>query len=320
MEISTHVDAVWSAFCGSLPEDLQNEAGQLARRVGLVPIPDVPWSNIFKNEVTLGAPALLARAMPSVSHEHLMCSVTAHMLAIVNAFAIDRMLDRQAKSSADLSRLLDHVRTRRDRAMLELTCQETSPYLDVECSSLAAIHTERILLEHCRSLTFEDYAQLSLGKQAVAFPASLALASASGWDDRQVSAVKHALEGIVLGLQYHDDVVDWEDDWRDGRAWAVCLCRGVAGADCVSPHAAGHPELVRQQVHQSGVLVTMLNMSRRSFRRAAGLAAVLGANRLATWAREQERNMAKLAARETESAGYVVREHQLFNWAMEVLG
>jgi len=315
-----HVDAIWDAFCGTLPLDLQSEARGLASRVGLVPIPGVPWSNIFKNEVTLAAPALFARAMPQVSHENLVRAVTAHMLAIVNAFATDRMLDGQAKSSPNLPRLLEHVRASRDRAMLDLSGMENSPYLDAENSSLAAIHTERIVLEHCQGLSFDDYTQLSRGKQAVAFPASLALAAASGWDDRQVLAVERLLEGIVLGLQYHDDVVDWEDDWKAGRAWAVCLCRSVIGEDYVPPRKLGHPELIRKHVHQSGVLVTMLNMARRCFRHAAGLSAVLGVARLGTWAREQERNMAKLAAREADSAGYVVREHQLFNWAMEVLG
>ena len=204
--------------------------------------------------------------------------------------------------------------------MMDLTGLRPSPYEQAERTALASIHTERILLEHCRSLSFDDYAQLSRGKQAVAFPASLALAAASGWEDRQVIAVERVLEGIVLGLQYHDDVVDWEDDWKKGRSWAVCLCRNVLGEGYVPPQEVGRPEEVRQQVHQSGVLHTMLNMARRSYRQAAGLSSVLGVTRLASWAREQERAMAKLAAHEADSAGYVVREHLLFNWAMEVLG
>ena len=102
-----HVDAIWDAFCGTLPEDLRAEAQSLASRVGLVPMAGIPWSNVFKNEVTLAAPALFARAMPSVSHENLVRAVTAHMLAIVDAFATDRMLDGQAEAGAELPRLLE---------------------------------------------------------------------------------------------------------------------------------------------------------------------------------------------------------------------
>ena len=320
MDFSSNVDAIWTAFCGTLPPDLQPEARALARGVGLVPLADVPWSNIFKNEVTLAAPALFATAMAQATPQMVVAATTAHMLAVIDAFATDRMLDRQATDSPRMSRLLEHVRAERDRAMRELTGRAASPYREAEYSAVCAINTERILLEHALSLSFSDYYQLSFAKQAVAFPASLALARVAGWDSRRERAIERVLGGIVLGLQFHDDVVDWEDDWKKGGSWAVSLSRGLGIRDIAFHGGKPDMESVRRQVHRSGVLATMMTLARWRYRKAARLAAMLGADRRSRWAREQELSAVELAKHESNSAGYVVRAHQLSSWAMEVLG
>ena len=154
----------------------------------------------------------------------------------------------------------------------------------------------------------------------MAFPASLALARAAGWSSRHQRAVQHVLRGIVLGLQFHDDVVDWEDDWRNGGAWAVSLSRGRGLLDMAASGERADMEWLRRQVHASGVLATMINLARLRYREAHRIAAMLGADSLSTWACEQEATAAELTARESNSAGYVVRAHQLSSWAMEVFG
>jgi len=317
MDFSNNVDAIWTTFCSTLPLDLQREARTLALGMGLVPLPDIPWSRIFKNEVTLGAPALFATAMPQATRQMAATATTAHMLAVIDAFATDRMLDRQAEGSPQMLRLLEHIRAERDRAICELAGKDASPYQDAEYIAICAINTERLLLQRGMALSFSDYSNLSLAKQAVAFPASLALARAAGCDSRCERAIEGVLRGIVLGLQFHDDVVDWEDDWKKDGAWAVSLSRGQGSAPL-----DGKPDLesLRRQVHQSGVLATMMTMARRRYREANRLAAMLGACWLSDWAREQETIVAELAEKESKSAGYVVRAHQLSNWAMEVLG
>jgi hypothetical protein len=320
MQLSVTVDSIWNAFCDTLPPDLRPAAEALAMRVSLVPVPGVPWSEVFKNEVTLAAPALFVAAMPRATHAMVVRAVTAHMLAVVDAFATDRMLDGQAESSPELLRLLGCVRACRDRAMRDLAGRTRSPYRDAETAALAAINTERILLEHGLPLAFSDYTQLSLAKQAVAFPASMALAGCAGWDGRRILAVKRVLEGIVLGLQFHDDVVDWEDDWRHGRSWAVSLSRRHSARAGLPAGPPPSLELVRRQVHESGVLATMMDMARRRYREAARLAVALGVPRLARWALEQEVTMTQLALHEAQNAGYVVRERQLSQWALAVLG
>jgi hypothetical protein len=165
-----------------------------------------------------------------------------------------------------------------------------------------------------------DYSRLSIAKQAVAFPASLALARAAGWGARRQRAVSHVLRGIVLGLQFHDDVVDWEGDCQSGGAWAVSLCRGRMGSDTPLPEGGADPSSLRLPIYASGVLATMMNMARLRYREAYRLATFLGAESLATWAREQESTTAQLTEYENNSAGYAVRAHQLSGWALEVFG
>jgi hypothetical protein len=319
MDFPSNVDAIWTAFCDELPLDLQPEARALAVGMVLAPLPDIPWSMVFKNEVTLAAPALFAPAMPQATQQMAMTATTAHMLAVIVAFATDRLLDRQAEGSPQMLRLLEHMRVERDRAICELMGSEICPYHDAEYSALCAINTERILLHHGIALSFSDYAKLSLAKQAVAFPASLALARAAGGDGRHKRAIESVLRGIVLGLQFHDDVVDWEDDWKKGGAWAVSLGRGLAIRESAPDNGKPNIESVRRLVHRSGVLATMMTMARWRYRMAARLAAMLGADRLSRWAREQELTAADLAEHESKSAGYVVRAHQLSSWAGEVL-
>jgi len=319
MDVSSNLDAIWTAFCDELPLDLQGEARTLALALGLVPLPDVPWSKIFRNEVTLAAPALFASALPQATEPMVMAATTAHMLAVIAAFATDRLLDHQAESNSLMLRVLDHVRLERDRAICELTGSEVSPYQDAEYGALCAINTERILLNRGIALSFSDYANLSLAKQAVAFPASLALSRAAGGTLRHKRAIERVLRRIVLGLQFHDDVLDWEDDWNKGGAWAVSLSRGLGVRESASRDGKPNIELVRRLVHRSGVLVNMMTMSRWRYRLAARLAGLLGAERLSHWAREQELIEAALAERESGSAGYVVRAHKLSNWATEVL-
>jgi hypothetical protein len=115
-------------------------------------------------------------------------------------------------------------------------------------------------------------------------------------------------------------VVDWEDDWRGGGAWAVSLCLGLAGAHVIPVEERDDLSTLRRQVHTSGVLATMINMARLRYREAQRIASLLGVEALAAWARDQEASAAELTERESRTAGYAVRAHQLSGWAMEVFG
>ena len=56
--VDANIDALWTAFCGTLAEDVQADARRLAHQIGLVPVPGIAWSDVFQHQVTLSAPAL----------------------------------------------------------------------------------------------------------------------------------------------------------------------------------------------------------------------------------------------------------------------
>jgi hypothetical protein len=315
---STEIDALWAAFCDTLPTESRDDAPKLVAWLGLAPAAGVPWSKVFKHEVTLAAPSLFADAMPNASPAIVRLAVMAHLLGIVEAFTTDRISDAQALDTRQIQRLLMELRATRDRAVEALNPLVPSAFPDAERRAHAAMTTERLLLQDHTPLSFADYHCLSLAKQAAAFPATLALAEAAGWGERRRRVVARVLEGIVMGLQLYDDVVDWEEDWRGGAAWAACLSRGQSLATWPAEHTS---ELgaVRTHLRCTGVLASMLNRGSRHFRNAARLAAVLGTKRLAAWSKTQERRLAELALHEHESCGYAVRARHLRAWASEVL-
>jgi hypothetical protein len=49
------------------------------------------------------------------------------------------------------------------------------------------------------------------------------------------------LESIGVGLQLHDDVIDWEEDWARGGAWAVALARGLRGGAAIAVEVDPRP-------------------------------------------------------------------------------
>ena len=312
------IDALWAAFRSTLPTECQQDAHELPVTLRLAPLAGVPWSEVFKHEVTLGVPAMLAPALPQVSPSMVRSALLAHMLAVIEAFCTDRIEDGQVESSPELSRLVGLIRAARDRAIEGLGFFEPSPYLLAESRTMASITTERALLTEGVGLSFYEYLVVSLGKQNAYFPASLALARAAGYGARQQAALLRMLQGLVLGLQFQDDVVDWEDDWHQGGAWAVGLSRSVQ-LDESSPDRATEPDTPQRLVFRSGVLERMLWLAYRRYREARRLATALGAHRIAAWARQQEVQAADLARNEAEHAGYAVRAHKLAHWAAEVL-
>lgn len=331
------VDELYKAFCETLPGMLRAEARGLAHTLGLAPARDVPWSEVFGHEVTLAAPALLAEAMPHVHAATVRDALLAHMLAVIEAFGTDRLQDGQARWTWQLETLLAHARRVRDEALRRVAPGVIEPAIDFALAdeeTLAAISAERRLLGAGEAAGFERYLAISLEKQRVGLPASIALAHAAGWGPRRRAALARALGSIWVGLQLHDDVMDWEEDHVRGGAWAVALARGLSGGDV--PIASGRvgqgssseppstvrhaaPAPVRRFVLASGALAAMLASSRRCYRGARRRAAALGARRLAAWAEAQEAQAAELARCEAESPGYANRARALSAWARAVL-
>jgi len=158
-------------------------------------------------------------------------------------------------------------------------------------------------------VSFNRYLEISLGKQQLGIPASIALAYAAGWDERKRRAVARMLVGVWLGLQLHDDVVDWQDDLRNGGAWALAIARGIGLQEDTQP--VTH----RRIVEGSGALVRMLVASSRYFADARRLARIVGTRELESWAVMREAQVRELSMREASSPGFTVRAHKLAPWA-----
>lgn len=316
------VDDLYAAFASALPDSLRGPAAALPCTLGLAPAPDVRWSQVFGYEVTLAAPALFAEAMPAVPTRCVMDAVLAHMLAVIEAFATDRLQDGQVETTAELEELLAHLRLARDQALERVAPDVFDPATDgrrADAATLNAIAEEREALLSGEAIAVADYHRISLGKQAVGFPATMALTHAARWSTTRRRMAAGTLAGIWLGLQFHDDVVDWEDDLARGGAWAVALARSAAQRLPPGERKTA-PPLTRRWVHSSGVLADMLERSRRSFHAAHKRAKVLGAHRLAAWAGEREAYLRELSGNERASAGFANRAHALATWAREVLG
>ena len=322
MNVHDLVDELYEVFADRIGEPLADSARDLPRALSLAPV-SVPWSRVFSHEVTLGAPALFAEAMPQVGPPLLRNAVMAHLLAVVDAFGTDRIEDEQIDASPNVFAVLGQARRERDRAIVRMFGGVVPPDCDFRAAdalTMRAIRGERAMLLSGRAVDMGIYEHASLDKQCAGIIASVALARAAGWDSRRCSAVRATLESVSLGLQLSDDVVDWEDDMQRGGAWAVCLMRGTPrpGFPSLSLRPE-RPESIRTQVLRSGVLGLMLSRACRHMKWARRRASAMGAHRLASWAAGQEARLSSLATAEEASAGYAVRASALAAWASEVL-
>jgi len=315
------LDELFAAFCETLPQRLRAGARELPYRLQMAISPSVPWSEVLGHEVTFAAPALFAEAMPHIAPGKVRDAVLAHALAVIEAFGTDRIEDRQVERSDDLVEILARVRSARDRALLMVVGETSGSATDfgrVHEEMLRAIRAERALMVERAPVGFDIYEKIAVGKTAIGTPASVALARAAGWNPSECSAVAATLESVWLGMQYHDDVIDWEDDFRRDSAWTVLLARGTKGP---STEAEGLAPLggARLAVLDSGVLAKMLERSFRHFRAARRRADALGARELASWAKTKEEHALGLARNEEANSGYAVRLHALSPWVAQVL-
>jgi hypothetical protein len=287
MNLHQELDVLYDAFCRTLPEELQPVGCDLPHALGLAPRPGIRWSEVFHHEVTLAAPALFTEAMPDIHPAIVRNALLAHMLAIIEAFGSDRIADGQIEPTPALRAVLGHARESRDRAIRQVDppgVDSSSEFEQADEKVAWATSEERAVMQLGEAVDFGHYEGVSLAKQSVGFPASLALARAAGWDSKQCAGVLRTLSSVCLALQFQDD----------GRV------------------------RVNEMVLQSGVMARMLARAHRHYRGARLRARALGARRLAAWAEGREKNCELLARSEEKNAGFAVRAHLLAPWAAEV--
>ena len=329
MSAPTYVDELYAAFVDTLPDEVRDVARALPVILGLAPTPDVPWSEVFSNEITLGAPALVAEAMPGIEADVIRQAGIAHLLAIVEAFGTDRILDGQIDPAPEIDAVLEQARRARDAALADVLrdvrdvhlspdAEPELSYLQAEAETTAAIRAEHAVLRSGEAVTWSRYVSIAYAKQRLGLPAALALARVAGWDAPRRRSLGRLLDAVWVGLQLHDDVIDWEDDLSRGGAWASSLASQIPlRVDARDRKTI--PVSARRLVQESGALRRMLAHSARSFRAARRRAVALGLGRLAAWALERELHVGELALREASSPGHTNRAHALSIWAKTVL-
>jgi hypothetical protein len=320
--MSSMIDALYAGYVNALPAPLRAAARELPHVLKLAPAPGKSWSEVFSNAVTLEAPRLLADGLESARPEQVRTAVLAHGLAVIEAFGQDRIADRQVTSTPLLLELLSKFREDRDALLHELWPASVADARAADQETQAAILEERSLLSRISAVTFAEYRRISLSKQAVGFPATVALAHAVGAPAARVEQLKRILSGVWLGLQFEDDAGDWEDDWRrGGGAWAVSLARRrleAVGSDR-SDERPTEPDLVRKRVLKMRVLYLMLRDARHQYRTAWRHARVVPVPSIVSWTEQRQARLDNLLPLEDRHAGYVVRAIKLGFWAAEVL-
>jgi hypothetical protein len=320
--MSRPIDPLYDGFVNTLPAELCALAIDLPYVLGLAPAKGVRWSEVFSHEVTLEAPALVAEAFPRAPPELVRRAVLGHALSVIEAFGTDRILDGQVASSPELLAVLEHLRAARNAVLEQVWPGSADDACEADRKTREAIREEHSLLSQLGAATFDEYRRISLGKQAIGFTASVALARATGATESQILEAKGALSGVWLGLQFEDDAGDWEDDWKRGQgAWAVSLARRRLEAvkEQRSDERPTEPDLIRRRVFSMRVLYLMLRGARHQYRAAMRYSRVLGAKRLETWAQGKTDRLSELLPLEERHAGYVVRARKLSAWAAEVL-
>jgi hypothetical protein len=316
------IDALYAGYANALPGSMRELAIDLPFALGLAPRRGFKWTQVFSHAVTLEAPRLILEGLPGARPEQVRTAVLAHALSVIEAFGVDRVEDGQITPSRDLLTLLTELRRGRDQLLAELAPGAVALARAADHETAEAIREEHALLRRIAAATFSEYRRISLGKQAVGFPASLALATASGASPAIVTQIRRVLTGVWLGLQFEDDVGDWEDDWRrGGGAWAVSLARRrlESASNQSSDERPTEPDIVRRRVLKMRVLYLMLREARHQYRTAWRHARALGMPAIARWAEQRQARLDNLLPLEDRHAGYVVRAIKLGSWAAEVL-
>jgi hypothetical protein len=316
------IDDLYDAFVNTLPAELRGLAIDLPHTLGLAPATGFRWSEVFSHEVTLEAPAMIAEAFPRASPDLIRRAVMGHALSVIDAFANDRILDGQIQSTPALAALLEQLRAARYGVLEQIWPGTANEARAADRETSDAIREEHALLSRLGAATFDEYRRISLGKQAVGFTASIALARALGATESQLVEATGALSGVWLGLQFEDDAGDWEDDWKRGQgAWAVSLARRRLETvkQQRSDERPTEPDLIRRRVFSMRVLYLMLRDARHHYHAALRYSRILGAKRLAGWAQDKMERLEQVLPLEERHAGYIVRARKLSAWAAEVL-
>lgn len=304
-------DRLYASFSAELPPPLAAAAGRLPAALGLAPIEGLKLSEVFSQPITLGAPELLAKGL-SVEGHVLEQATLVHVLSVLQAFAIDRMEDGQARVDNDVARLLDVMATRRDVLCVELGCAS-----DVACRAEAetyrAIAMERRVFAVGGPAGPELYENVSRRKQALGLIGTVALCTAAATPAGLRDKLGGAMEDAATALQLEDDVLDWEEDFARSQSWLVRL----ADTALSSPTPSHTLAEARTRLAAAGTIGWALDGASELYARCAAVFGEVGSASLDEWANDRRASTRAAAAEERANPGYCQRRRALRNWARD---
>ena len=293
MNISELVDELYGAFAENLGEPMRTHARSLPFTLKLADS-TASWGRVFEHEIVLGAPALVAYAIPEVSGTLVRDAMLAHILSVIGAFGMARIEDDHVEPSASMLALLGDARRERDRAMGRLCGGR--PYEDL---NFAAAGTPSPLAQFDASggCSYRSDRRRSTCTSAYRSRSGARAGSRRrGWRAPPAGTSADAARygpccnRWRLRCKRTKDVVEWDESLERGGSWAVCLMNANHPASSRTPRRPEGLESAqtRARVLRTGVLHTMLQRAVHHMRATRRRATVLGAQRLAAWVASRE--------------------------------
>ena len=253
----------------------QSSSENLRRSVGLRSA-DVTWPRSFAPLVSLyallQAEPFLAR-LPVAARQ----ACLPHLLLLVHTFVEDRHLDGQRPATR--GELLFSKQLFCDGQSLLRAVADDASWAQTCIDRAAETYGRSELFSFRTNGSVEDWQNV---RAAVAGRAKLAgltaecLLRLAGASDDQLAAANAAFDGLVVGLQWEDDLVDWRDDvathsdnlllWRLGQA---------------TGEVPATPEEVARAFDANGITTQAIAAARVEWTAAAALQRDLGATQLA---------------------------------------
>jgi hypothetical protein len=285
-----------------------------------VPPKGTLWSELVSHRLTWLTPGIVADAMPRADADIVLAATSAHVLALSEGAAIERVKGGTLTPSRELGEVLEHLRRARDKLIARVgrTPIGIQGYVPAALVTSRAMSEGRALLASPGGVPLSAYRRVTRDKWRLALPAPLVLAHAAGWTTDEKRSLETMLVTLWTAMQICDDVLRWERDLIRGGAWPAALI-GEHADDPTWPPEETRGVPLRKRVHRSGVLARLLREAQRCFSVGGDRANALRLHDVALWAKNRENYIDRLAEAEDEHAGYAVRAHALAPWVAEVL-
>lgn len=290
IDLRAAIDGAWDHFVDTLPADLRPAADRLPRTLGLAPCPGVPWSAVFGSVHVLGLVDLMLDGR-DVEPRLRRLGRRAHVLGVVGALCAERLDDACLRADTALSRLVVCLRRARGGALARLLHFVERPVAAAWTDGRIrrALAARRAVFAGEQRATPLAYRTITRDLGAAWSPAVVAVAHAAALPPETCERFAALALEVATALRHRDDAVCWRAA-VDGDSWAAAL--------------AGRPTRdVAAAVARTGVVASMLAMSRDAWRRATDLAEAVGAGALVRWCDGQAACADDLSRSETDVPG-----------------